>query len=271
MTISVIVPSRLARKPSSHCGNLYLNNALASITRQAIAPIEVIVALDPGILAKVPPPYLEHGPLPLRFLEAATAGQAAAVNAAVKVATGEWLAFLEDDDTWEPARLATGVELARRFNYEFVTCNQRETTEGGMFVRHNDFPTPSGWLLRASVFRDLGGLDETFRLHVDTDFLGKANAAGVKRCHVVEVGALGMQAADDDTPGATETRRRLNWISMVSMHSAVIESTQREPLVQRTVNPDGGMAAIERGGEAAEQSRKEHAIMAQRYGGQYPW
>ena len=44
-------------------------------------------------------------PFPVRVLRQANAGQSAARNAAAREATGEFLAFLDQDDQWHPRHL----------------------------------------------------------------------------------------------------------------------------------------------------------------------
>ncbi len=269
MTVSLIIPSRLQPNPISEAGNLWLDRALMSVARQTLPPTEIFVGLDAGARENVPARFV-RGPLYVLFISAAKAGQAAALNAAARASTGEWLAFLEDDDQWEPSFLETAMSLAgdeRAGKFDFVTSNQREVDEAGGFVRYNDFATPSGWLIRASTWGDLGGFDESFRFHVDTDFLGRANAAKVRRCHIVEAGALSIDASAD-VPG--EAHRRVEWIQAVGAHSALVESTEREPLVVRTVNQGGGMWTIANNPAAAAVSREEHARMKAKYGS-VPW
>ena len=270
--ISVIIPSRLARNPSGSGLNLFLDLSVGGVLRQTIEqPIEIVVGLDRGTRKKVPERFLEPGRVPIVFAESRGQGQAAAVNAAVRKATGDVLAFCEDDDLWEPSKLAVQVPLLDQF--DLVTCNQRERDHWGAFVRHNDFATPSGWVMKRETWdrvalaedrrgwlarlfrRPVGyGFDETFRYHMDTEWLGRANALGLKRAHLIQDGYAG---------GA--------WLHQVAQHSKILKvNGLSEPLVHRFVNPDGGMGQIAAGGEARERSAKEHEIMVIR-NGSVPW
>jgi glycosyltransferase involved in cell wall biosynthesis len=262
VSVSVIIPSRLQRNPASKAGNLYLDKSVASVMRQTVRSAEVIVGLDEGMPV---PPRFDNGQLIIQ--RSRGMGQARAMNAAVTRATGDWLAFLEDDDVWESQFLATALAVAASGNFAFVTSNQREVDEVGNFVGHNDFATPSGWLIRADVWRTLGGMDETLKWHVDTQFLGKANAALVRRCHIVEQGALSIRPEGGTY---TEQHRRAHRISLISAHSALVEAASPEPLVTRTVNPLGGMGMIAKDPEVAAQSRKEHERIFAEFG-YGPW
>ena len=125
--------------------------------------------------------------------------------------------------------------------------------------RINDFPTPSGWLLKRDAVKWSPWFNEGLKYHVDTWFLGEANRAELKRLHLVEA---------DHIHHMSSTRRR--WLANVSKHSTMWEHPEPEPLVERTCNPGGGMAQIAKGGEAGETSKAEHDWMRQEFG-MVPW
>jgi hypothetical protein len=183
----------------------------------------------------------------VRFAHASEASQAHAVNAAVAAAEGDVLAFLEDDDSWLPRRLEYG--LPHLASYELVTSNQSQLTAGGK-LKVFDFPTPSGWLLPREIWNQLGPLDEALRFHVDSEYLGRANAHSLRRLHLVE---------RDAALGRAKLRK-------VAKHSEIAATGEPSPLVVRTRNHAGGMAQIRREWSAEKQSRQEHALLRTRYG-----
>jgi len=250
MKISVITPSRLAVNPNSEHGNLWLDLALMSVRRQTVFEeheIEQVVGMNRDTSLQLP--FRFNGTIVSHCGD----NQALAVNGAVSESTGDVLAFLEDDDTWEPTKLAHQLPLLEHF--DFVSSNQREMDEDrATWLRTNDFPTPSGWLMRRELWDELGGFDETFRFHVDTQFLGKLNAAKKKRVHVVE-----------RNPDWSR-----QWLQIVARRSLIAESTEQTPLVVRTVNSKGGMAQIQRDPSAAAVSREEHKRMIDQFG-EVPW
>lgn len=253
--VSIIIPSRLQANPISTgyaTPSLYLDLSLGGILRQtAEVDMEIIVGLDRGEKSRVPDRFLEKGKVPLLFVEAAES-QASAVNEAFVHTTGDLLAVCEDDDLWDGNKLAYQIPFLDEF--DLVTCNQRERDIQGNFLRYNDFPTPSGWLMKRATWEKLGGFDETFKYHVDTEWLGRANAAGLKRVHLIQDGHAGG-----------------SWLANVGRFSKVMKTDGvHEPLVHRMVNPDGGMAAIRKDPAAQAVSTREHAIMQERFSG-VPW
>lgn len=248
MKVSVIVPTRLAVNPASGEGNLYLDRSLGSLKRQTRKPDEVIVSADPNQPPGMPPP---------RFMDVAFTydggnSQARAMNAGVAAATGDVIVFLEDDDYFEPRYIETALAALEQ-GYSIVTSSKREVNEQGAFLRYNDYPSPSGWLMRRSTWNSLAGLDESYRWHLDNDFLGKATKAGEKRIHLVEANAPARP-----------------WLVNVAKVSAIAQTSDREPLVVRTANSKGGMARIATDPECAAQSQAEHARLEATYGG-IPW
>jgi hypothetical protein len=246
MRVSVIIASRLQVQQFSGADCLWLDRAIRSVWRQTTAAkneLEVIVGLDPGVA------------LPTRLsnvlgAHAIRPGQSAALNAAVSAATGDLLAFLEDDDYWEPKRLEYGLRCLDK--HDLVTCNQREVDADGSFVGINDYPTPCGWLLRMSTWKAVGLFDETFTF-TDSEWLGRANAARIRRMHLVESGA--------------QVRTGL---FNVARHSAIAMTGERDPLVIRTVNPHGVMGTAQGDGPARLQHEAEVQRIIQKYG-EMPW
>ena len=248
MNISVIVPSRLAPNPTSEHGNLWLDRALMTVRRQTVFAahaFEFIVGID----CDAPAPPARFGDV--RFVRSRGNSQAMAVNAAAAEATGDVLVYAEDDDYQYERKLE--LQLPYLDSYDLVTCNSREIDEYANFLSVNDFPT--GWVMKRSLWQEIGGFDESFKWHVDTEWLGRVNAAKKRRMHLV---------SDGRTPETSD------WLKWVSRHSDIASTGEQEPLVGRLRNPKGGMARIASDPEAAAQSREEHERMVKTFG-EIPW
>jgi glycosyltransferase involved in cell wall biosynthesis len=102
-TVSVIVPTT---------GRPELVRALESVARQDLdAAIEIIVVVDAAQM----PDVINHLPTGIAVSVVSTgggAGGSAARNLGVDRASGRWIAFLDDDDTWDRTKLSRQVAFA---------------------------------------------------------------------------------------------------------------------------------------------------------------
>lgn len=255
VTVHAIIPSRLAANPISEAGNLFLDRALMSLMWQTRKPDKVIVGLDPGMSAKVPPRMADPW---LVFVEATEAGQGHALQAATAASDADVLVYLEDDDQRDKQAIEVALKVMAD-GADLVTSNQREVDESGGFVRYNDFATPSGWTIKRETLEKAGGWDASYRWHVDNAMLGRLNRANAKRVHLVEDGAT-----------RTTEHRRIAWLGNVAAFSAISETTFREPLVTRCIHYGSGMARIQSDVQAGRQSAMERARLVAEFGS-VPW
>lgn len=247
-SVSVIIASRLQRDPT---GRLWLERALGSIFCQSVRSnldIEIIVGVDED--AEVP----ENRNI--KVVKSEGKSQAHALNAAVSVAQGEVLAFLEDDDVWHAKRLDEG--LIALGGFDFVSSNQLEyivdVNALRLYQNINDYATPSGWMLKRDLFNKIGPFDVSYKYHLDTEWLGRLNRFGATRCHMVEKGCL---ASSSDM--IVRHRTKLAVIMYQSaIGSCLWNSYEDNPLVYRALHPESGMGQIANNMEAAIQSQNEH-------------
>ena len=169
--VTVIIPTR-DRWP-------LLSATLASALAQEEVALEVIV-VDDGSVDETPARLAEVGDERLRVhRHEAGRGVAAARNAAIAAARGEWLAFLDDDDLWAPHKLRTQLAAAAARDAAWAYSAALVVDERWSVVDRFDAPDPDGLLdvllaynpmpagasnviARAAVVRELGGQDESF-------------------------------------------------------------------------------------------------------------
>jgi len=163
----------------------YLRHAIASVQGQTIAVAEIVVVDDGSPV----PDRVEQvaTDLAVRYLRQAPAGVSAARNRGAAATTGEWLAFLDDDDEWHPEKLAeqlaaidsrpdavacgtghwimdgdgapTGVVA------EFVAADRTEMLRGTAPLPHI-----LTMLVRRDAFELVGGFDPCFPHAQDIEF-----------------------------------------------------------------------------------------------------
>lgn len=256
MKIGVVIPSRLALSPDGK--TLWLQSALESIRAQTCFDRHewvVVVGLDEGAKKPSEEGMATH----FSFVHASTRGQAAAVNAAAHAATAagvEVMSFLEDDDLWHPEKMA--IQLSRLEQAPFLSCSQWLMSEDRQaVVGLHDYPIPTSWIMTTDVWKKIGGFNESFRFHVDSEWIGRLNEEHIPRIHLIE---------NRNQVCAWYFR----FASQVHHHSEIVSTGLAHPLATRTHNLGGGMSAIERDLSFKTRSNEEYALLQARHG-EIPW
>ncbi len=113
--ISVIIPAYNASE--------FIGETLDSIFAQTFTNFEVILindgSPDTADLERVLQGYASN----LCYLKQENQGAAAARNTGLRAANGEFIAFLDADDTWLPTFLEKQMEFLQNSNADFVFCD----------------------------------------------------------------------------------------------------------------------------------------------------
>lgn len=221
--------------------------------------MQVLVGVDVG----ASPPAGLGADIGVQFAQSEGRSQALAINAAAKLIDGDVVALLEDDDQWEPQFLEIAIAALERF--DFVSSTQLEVLENGNVVRINDFPTPSGWVMKRKVWQSVGEFDKSFVWHLDNDWLGRLRQANATRVHLVEA------TAPHDLASAQGVRP---WLDLLVKHSSKVSQILRHaspwPLVKRAVHERSGLWQINHNPAVFEQSKNEYIQLIKKYG-LIPW
>ncbi|MCO6452456.1 MAG: glycosyltransferase family 2 protein [Caldilineales bacterium] len=167
-------------------GQRFLDETIASVLNQVYWPLEVIV-IDDGSTDESAEIVRRHADVRYHFQE--NRGQTAALNTGVKLATAKFLAFLDQDDLWMPAKLATQMKLMQSAaSPDFVLCHAIFFQTAGVnppdWVRSTMFdqPRPSyclgALLARRPAFEKIGRLTPEHGLAFDVDFFFRVKDQG---------------------------------------------------------------------------------------------
>ena len=262
LRISVVIPSRLQTVPAGGNQRLMLERAISSIRQQTAShafEFQILVGIDQG--AKIPA-RLANDPR-IRFAHSQGKFQAAALNAAARLIEGDFVAFLEDDDQWNTHFIEYG--LAALADSDFTSSTQLEVGPGGEVICINDFPTPSGWLMHRRTWEAIGLFDESYKWHLDNDWLGRLGNSGLRRAHLVE------STAPITRDAILKVGRSLQGcLSQGGPRVRLARHHQPYPLVRRLVHPASGCGQISQGGPASLESKREFEKLITRYG-RLPW
>jgi glycosyltransferase involved in cell wall biosynthesis len=172
-----------------------LRRTLSGVLRQQGVDFEVVI-VDDGSSDETAERLAELGDRRIRPIRQEVSRHvAAARNAGIAAAKGEWIAFLDDDDLWAPKKLRTqlGAAAARKADFAWCAglvvdaqCSILETWPArdpdeilGLLLRGNWMPAgASNVVARAEVVRELGGFDERLRHFADWDLWIRLAAAG---------------------------------------------------------------------------------------------
>lgn len=245
----------------------FLTRAIGSIAAQSARSafeVEILVALDPDQSVDLEALRATAGPMRLRTVNGRSKGQAPALNAGIRAFDADLIAFLEDDDRWREKYLATALDALAQ-GADFVSSTQLELDEKNIVVKINDFPIPSGWVMPARTLRDVGEFDESYRFHMDNEWLGRLAAIGALRCHLVEA------TAPVKAERMAMVRPHLfNYRKNGGEKAALLRHGDPVPLVLRLVHSRSGMENIRSRQDLCARSRTEVERLVATYG-RLPW
>jgi len=177
-TVAVVIPTFNAAER--------IAVALDSVMRQTSQPAQVIV-VDDGSTDATSDVVARYAGC-VRCIRQGNAGPAAARNTGISAASADWIAFLDDDDTWEERRLELSLDLLRA-NTDLMWCATAYTRMGAAGSVPSLAPLPSGparlpffaaalartpictpgMMVRRDVLREAGGFCTDLRLGEDID------------------------------------------------------------------------------------------------------
>lgn len=192
--VTVIMPVRN--------GERYVEQSLRSIAMQSERIVEIVVIDDASTdgTRKIVDLFVKEATLPVRVIETDGVGQSAARNEGARIATGDFLAFLDQDDVWLDGHIAGlmgrlesdpssamaysdvntidshGGLLSMRLNALASNIHPKRTVLE--IIGDNVMALPSATLVRRKDFLDLGGFDPQLQGYEDDDLYFRGFRAG---------------------------------------------------------------------------------------------
>jgi glycosyltransferase involved in cell wall biosynthesis len=184
-TITVVIPV--------FNGGQFIANAIDSALGQTVPPTQIIVINDGSTddtNARLLP-YRDR----LTLIDQANQGAAAARNAGLRIATGEFIAFLDADDVWHPRKLEIQLQLMLRrpeiqligtetFDYPCTgapdisaDADIEEISRDRLLVRN--YFTASSVMLHREIITRLGGFDTSVSSVEDFDYWQRVAEIGI--------------------------------------------------------------------------------------------
>lgn len=184
-TVSAVIPTFNRAGP--------IVEAIASALGQTAPPEEVIV-IDDGSTDDTQARLLPFGGH-IRVIRQPNRGPAAARNVGARMATAEWIAWLDSDDLWHPRKLEVQRALAAEVDRKVACLHTRHFILGGDFQTVSQIPPHGGEvtlsdlvhqnriglstaMVRRRTLLDLNGFDETLIGPEDWDLWLRIAAGG---------------------------------------------------------------------------------------------
>ncbi len=160
-----------------------LPRAIESVLAQTLAANEVIV-IDDGTNEKTRALIKTRYP-EIQYYRTSHQGISHARNEGIHRSSSHWLAFLDDDDIWQPEKLEQQFELIHQYpDIRLVHCNEQWIRNGQVLNQQKKHARHGGWIfqhclplccispssviIHRTVFDELGLFDE--RLPVCEDY-----------------------------------------------------------------------------------------------------
>lgn len=179
--VSIIVPV--------YNGDSYISETLDSILGQNYAPIEIIVVNDGSTdqSGEIIQSYKN-----IKYFYQENIGVPFARNRGIIESNGEFIAFSDQDDIWEPGKLTYQVNyLLDKPLCEYVISKRKIFMEPGieppywlkkeLLDSENIDYSPSSLLARTSLFQKIGFFNTELKNASDVDWFFRAKNAGIQK------------------------------------------------------------------------------------------
>jgi glycosyltransferase involved in cell wall biosynthesis len=185
--VTVIVPV--------YNGERYLALALKSIFEQDYHPLEIIVVDDGSVDGSADIAKSFPG---IHYIHQPNQGVAVARNIGLNAARGQFIAFLDQDDSWMPNKLNRQIDyLLKCPEVDCVLAKSRLFLEPGikapswlkkdlLLEDHTEY-APSALVVRKTAFEKVGRFDSAYSMSSDSDWFFRAKNCGISIAVLPEI------------------------------------------------------------------------------------
>jgi glycosyltransferase involved in cell wall biosynthesis len=229
MTVSVVIPAYNAGS--------FIDDAISSVLAQDVAVDEIIVVDDGSIDRDYAELKRFHGSI--KVVRQPNRGVSAARNLGCNVATSTYIAILDADDVWLTGKLRTQIRhLSMNPSVDAVFCRGlvwMPLPDGTTWVPpafppnddalehkviHLNYPdflcsvpvAPSTMVIKRSVWRELGGFNESMRYGEDFDFYLRLSFC----CKVDLIDIVGMLYRRHPNSATAAVQETNHWANVIN-------------------------------------------------------
>ena len=241
--------------------------AVQSVLRQTERDLELIV-IDDGSTDGSGDVAAAAGDERTRVLRQPNTGAAAARNAGIAAAAGEWVAFIDSDDLWLPTyleamsrRLGEAPDLALCYTdaWTLDPVSMRIGTATAMQWQRPPNPPPadpeafllellqrnfiySAAVVRRSVFDEIGGFDESLTAAIDYDMWLRLSASGHRAGRAPGLHAIYRRGR----AGSISSNRPRTFANLLTVYTKIAERPDISPAARARARMRAAVAEKER-------------------------
>jgi glycosyltransferase involved in cell wall biosynthesis len=189
--VSVVIPTH--NRPDMLC------EAIASVRAQTFTDYEILVVCNGSSQEDL----VRYTAIrDVRLIVTSRKGIGLALNIGIEAAQGEWVAFLDDDDLWEPNKLENQLQAAESEHADLVFCDFASFGRGPTLVE--PLRPPTGFSLREALLL--------------ANYAGGCSVTMVRRSALLAVGGFDENLVCPDW----DLWMRLSWYFRIARTDAVL-------------------------------------------------